>query len=498
MIKKCLIRSTICQWACNFVFALAVITLVVAQLMAVGPVSAATYYIDYETGSDANDSTSKDTPWKRCPGMTGFSGSYLHSVGDVFVFKGGVTWPTGVLPLSVSHSGTEGNIDTYRSDESWYNGASYTKPTFDAEGILTVASPLVSIINRSYIRVSGLRFINGGVSGGNDGGYTIKITSSSYIEIDNCRLQPFSHHGIVGSYASGTHASVKIHDCEFSDLANFIEFGLTYGNLNGLEIYNNIFRDPWSMAVNYDHIDGIHCFRASGTGVITNLKIHNNFFTGNWGGRDENTGGTSMIYLEHNGQVSPLIYNNVLSYKIENSPNSIFFRSLIFLSGGQGAKIFNNTIFGRNVYNDMSCGIDIYYGSKDVEIKNNIVAGIKNCIRIGPNSTVSGINNNILWPVPGTSVGIVGTDFCSWNRWNNTYGYDQNRVNANPLFVSEIYPYDLSLQNSSPAKDIGADLSGYFTVDFLGCHRPKGNGWDIGAYEYFDGPTSLRILNISP
>lgn len=64
----------------------------------------ATYYIDYASGSDANAGTSTGSPWKHCPSMEPFSGSYSHSDGDVFVFKGGVTWPNAALPLYITQA----------------------------------------------------------------------------------------------------------------------------------------------------------------------------------------------------------------------------------------------------------------------------------------------------------------------------------------------------------------------------------------------------------
>ena len=76
--------------------------------------SGGTYYIDYTTGLDSNSGTSKSTPWKRCPGMVGFGGTYSHSAGDRFIFKGGVTWPRSVFQFHITNSGASGNPDYYR------------------------------------------------------------------------------------------------------------------------------------------------------------------------------------------------------------------------------------------------------------------------------------------------------------------------------------------------------------------------------------------------
>jgi len=84
-------------------------------LMTVCVAQSATYYINYQNGSDSNTGRSASTPWKRCPGMVGFTGSYAHSNGDIFVFKGGVTWPTPSSSglLIMGYSGGVGSEDKY-------------------------------------------------------------------------------------------------------------------------------------------------------------------------------------------------------------------------------------------------------------------------------------------------------------------------------------------------------------------------------------------------
>lgn len=54
---------------------------------------AAMYYVDYQSGSDSNNGTSTNTPFKRVPGMstaTGNAAAVILAQGDVVVFKGGV------------------------------------------------------------------------------------------------------------------------------------------------------------------------------------------------------------------------------------------------------------------------------------------------------------------------------------------------------------------------------------------------------------------------
>src|SRR5437899_3022893 len=103
---------------------LTMLSVFVAQTTA----SAATHYIDFTSGFDSSSGTSKTAPWRLAPGMRGFTGAYTHSSGDVFIFKGGVTWPASVLPLTISSSGSPGNVDTYTTDHTWFSGASWSQP----------------------------------------------------------------------------------------------------------------------------------------------------------------------------------------------------------------------------------------------------------------------------------------------------------------------------------------------------------------------------------
>jgi hypothetical protein len=51
----------------------------------------ATYYVDFTAGNDSNAGTS-DFPWKRCPGMIGWTGSASLAAGDTVYFDKGDTW----------------------------------------------------------------------------------------------------------------------------------------------------------------------------------------------------------------------------------------------------------------------------------------------------------------------------------------------------------------------------------------------------------------------
>jgi len=102
LIRRCVIKTTI-------IFICLILS-----------VSSLTYYVDYQDGKDSNPGISKDLPWKNCPGMKNFEGTYSHKPGDWIVFKGGVTWPGNCFPMTIRNSGAINKVDTYTSDKSWY------------------------------------------------------------------------------------------------------------------------------------------------------------------------------------------------------------------------------------------------------------------------------------------------------------------------------------------------------------------------------------------
>ena len=76
-------------------------------------VSAATFYTDHDTGSDANNGTSTATPFKYCPGdwrATGTSSSTTLTAGDTVYFKGGVTNYTARTNGNVINIASSGSV----------------------------------------------------------------------------------------------------------------------------------------------------------------------------------------------------------------------------------------------------------------------------------------------------------------------------------------------------------------------------------------------------
>jgi hypothetical protein len=119
--------------------------LLVLFLAGAGTSSATTYYIA-ATGSDSNAGTSKASPWLHAPGMVSCSANcaaHTPQSGDSFIFRGGDTWHFGNSSASPyagaqggwnwTWSGSAGSPIYIGVDQTWYAGASWTRPVLDGD-----------------------------------------------------------------------------------------------------------------------------------------------------------------------------------------------------------------------------------------------------------------------------------------------------------------------------------------------------------------------------
>ncbi|MFP4016944.1 MAG: hypothetical protein ACLFUI_07905, partial [Halanaerobiales bacterium] len=161
----------------NTIFCFSLLIIFFFLIIYTCPTQAETYYVDYENGNDANDGLTKSTAWKRHPLMQNFTGSYSHSAGDTYIFKGGVIWPHDCFSFIIDVGGTENNPDIYTVDTGWYSGAEWTRPVFDMEQETLADNPRpVFITNSDFIVFEGFEVKNQRIYGPNAwswGGITV-------------------------------------------------------------------------------------------------------------------------------------------------------------------------------------------------------------------------------------------------------------------------------------------------------------------------------------
>ncbi|MDE3199597.1 MAG: hypothetical protein KGN79_01650 [Acidobacteriota bacterium] len=98
---------------------------------------AATYYVDFGSGSDNNSGTSTTSPWQHAPGMQTCANvckSTTVQAGDSIILKGGVTWPNSSFMWSLP-GGSAASPVYIGVDKTWYAGSSWTRPILTAGGV---------------------------------------------------------------------------------------------------------------------------------------------------------------------------------------------------------------------------------------------------------------------------------------------------------------------------------------------------------------------------
>ncbi len=513
---------------------------------------ASTYYIDYDNGNDSNNGLSKSVPWKHQPYMKGFTGSYVHQAGDIFVFKGGVTWAYSaadpVFPMIIKTGGATGNPDQYTVDKTWFAGTSYTPPVFDgcqtAEGLnvcglngaatLGKNSWLISDNNGQYsvsnIIINGLQLqdIGAPIPSGDDGsGAAIAfLGSESSIEIKNCILAPHAITAFV--YANNPGAAQKnasaiyVHDNKISYAGRGTIYGNTGYTVNDVRVYNNKWQGPGLTLASalYSsggfHNDGLmvgcpaNC--TGTTPTMTNILFYNNLFNGSWEY-------CTAQYYSNGYTNNTSIYNNVFAIE-NNSSNGSPMQNFIQFNYNSSASdwgninIYNNTfssdsLLGYNI--GVNKAVTFSYPSNNINplyinIQNNIFSGLPIGIVVGSGTwNALNIDHNFY---NLTTVGGYGyLDYVGGG--SNTYGsvasacaagYDCNSLGGDNY--SSSYPGFASVPDgttgsgnwqllaSSPAIGNGTNLSNIFDYDITNATRPSTGGWTMGAYEYNTSSTS--------
>jgi hypothetical protein len=251
-----------------------------ALLVTVVSANAATYYIDYNSGNDWNNGTSKSTPWKRHPYMAGWSGSYSHTAGDRYIFKGGVTWPRPCFQMRIRAGGLSNTVrDYYGVSKDWYAGAAWSLPVFDFQDTVigtgwnsSAGVWFESVHNITFDSIE-LKRHRAPItpSGATWGAATINLSgSASYITIQNCVIRDWSiptpGSGQDGSGAggvcqvNGAGKSVVVTGCTLHQANTSVKSGCAlriFGEISYCEIYKTPNAVLGGGHIHHNHIHDI-------------------------------------------------------------------------------------------------------------------------------------------------------------------------------------------------------------------------------------------------
>lgn len=455
-----------------------------------GNLFAATYYIDWVAGNDANNGQSKASPWKRAPGMAGFAGSYSHVAGDVFIFKGGVTWPTSCYQWKITWGGSStANRDTYTTDVTWYTGGSFSRPKFDFENRSINGWSLgagVLVHGANYVRFDNLEFMRhrcpwatGGIQ--TWGTATICFDTADECLIYNCVIRDWDHPPGVISGASGGGGVIRINSGNNRVLNTlFHQDNVTQKNgtamWNMAEIgYCEVRNTPTAVMYSGWATEGVHHNYIHDLPDPADPAAHSNAILSPGGRRIYNnrihtaTARAQIIFINagYYGAAVDLIYNNII-YNVAQPGIAIDTDELN--AAGSKSYIFNNTIEGAY----SGSGLCMYSGYRNngaiphIELRNNHFIANGNPITLVPGVTDYTHSNNLTNTV-ATATGL---------------GYVSGTLFA-------------PLDGSKPTVGTGYDRSSFFTTDYnLGTRTVP---WDIGAHEYgsVTGPGTLVISTAS-
>lgn len=457
--------------------------------------SATTYYVDYSSGSDGNNGTSKTTPWKNAPGMAGCSGSCASvspGAGDSIILKGGVTWPNSAFQWNWSWSGSSGSPVYIGVDQTWFTGSAWARPIMNAQSAtLSGNNNFIQFgSGLSYVVIDNLEFTGMFWSGSQGYGHTviINIQDGTHITIENSYFHNWTHGGsgttddlnaIQGSTNPPYNVGSIITHCIFTGLPNGGDSGsatyavpeadhnIVHDLTNGFLVNNNI-----SV-----HDNTIYNIRAS-----FDPSVHENAI-------ESTAGGTNYIY------------NNVIHDTIAIT---------IFVGGGTGSSAETDYIFNNVIYNSPPIPVQIDtqpVASGSAYIYNNTLdAGSSGgtAIRVvdrgqGPMSVLDIRNNQYINGVSGNPAcyGSGSSGGCaSANSVTDSSNLNMSSATASSqgFTASGTNPY-APLSASAGTVKAGANLTSRgitpLDSDILNAARPASGAWDIGAY-FFGGAAATR------
>ncbi len=495
-----------------------------------------TYYVSSSSGNDTNAGTTPDAPWKNCPGIDAWSGSVQSQAGDTVLFNsaetwtaasgasllepvGGIvyngsTWGTGTRAILLATGDLGRAVVTYRYDHP-------TEPTvvigFDIDADSTITAGVAFHWGFAPTNLVGATkrlencLVHDVFSLQENGDYKYGIVISAWggdtisnIEIINCKVYNISRSGIVNYLGNDVpenlSTGVIIRGC---DISNTGQDPISTGN--GIAIKNHSI----GTIVEYNYIHntaggGVSITTHSDTSFVgpENATVRYNIVR-ECGGRNASCG----VNLDYIGDKSADIYGNLF---IRNGNSALRFFDR--LRDKVSVRFYNNTCYQNNQLAG-NREIMVQCDSADIEditITNNIIcadSGIIPLIDDGGNITAH--SNNLFYRLGGgTLVKVNGTNYTA----SDITTWETTALTDDPLFYN---PADLpsgfigtpgvdikpntdgfTLQESSPAKDNGADLGTDFNGSINSITRPYGNGWDIGAYEY-NGEIAINAQKVT-
>ncbi len=506
--------------------------------------SAATYYVDFEGGSDTADGTSEGTAWKRSPGDENAQATAAGTVlqpGDVVRFKGGVVYSGGFGIYTSGQKDREILFDGNQSGE-WGQGRAVIDRNHESRACIVVSRGVSHIIVRGFeIRNSGGYSDNDPVlqtteplitSPPGGSGVTVDSGGQKSILLENLFIHrigqwrnqlPFSGVNSINGVGVSLQncEGVTVSKCEFTkmripvsikattrigdivvrdcDLHDYFVWGVDIAPrkagaiIENIAVLNTVIRDyhqydsgNWLGAGEKPHTDAIFLRTAGMASTWKNIVVAGCFiYTDN---RGNSKGGTASIFVSQGPSVD--IYNNIF-FRDPHAANIHVGHSNPSANGEQVVRIFNNTFIGGPTCIQLT-------GEKNpdrrsVYIQNNIFHRNGNASSVMVNhqsGVLPKLLDNNLYCSDNHTEAKKSVAFFAGKGYRNmdqlvALGYEANGRFGNPGFVQPQPETGAGLDLrplSWESVAVGANLSEFFTVDRAGLERPASGPWTVGAH----------------
>lgn len=299
------------------------------------------------------------------------------------------------------------------------------------------------------------------------------IESGSYMIIDGFHID-----GV--NAASPTKASIGI---RVQGSANHIRIirNETYNWRQGIGVFSSASTRVTACEIQYNHSHNNGSQNNADHGIYlsadTSIVEHNDVHD-NWSYGIHIFGSSSSNYTYSNIVRYNRSYNNGVE-KSGTTSNA----SGILIGTGNSNIAYNNVVYGNPI------GMRIGFSGAGNALYNNTIykndtsgGNIGVYLSAGPTGSI--VRNNIIYsqatPINDAQSGAT----------------KDHNLTTDPTFVNA-GTFDLHIQTTSAAKDVGATLSPTVTDDYDGVLRPQGSAYDEGAYEYFNA-TPPALVWLSP
>jgi hypothetical protein len=491
----------------------------------------ATHYIA-ASGSDANNGTSKSTPWLHAPGMancaSGCAG-YTPAAGDSIIFRGGDTWHFGNSAAAPfvgsgwgwSWSGSNGNPIYIGVDQTWFAGSSWVRPILHGDNPLNPnpgvknsqvascsnAGSLQIGINAAWVTFDNFEFTgfcwNSNTYGNN---IMLKITSPKSPNgdiVEHCYVHGWTNTtagqaeggtwlesynqmpGLTMQYnvVDGSDSDPATLNYQIGDLNtmayNVIRYNQGQNSTSGCyRIHDNLFEHLDNVADGSGaHSDVLQCYGETSNGAGDPNLFYNNIFR-YIPDSGEPMSDNAIWFFAPAGQTD-YAFNNV-SHDINAGPNYYMLNQTGGPGGGNLA-LYNNTgVLGPSgaiIRNDIG-------GGSITAVNNHWISSGSLATVFSAVSGVTETNGIYMTPATAASQGYTSAnDYAPASSSGSTVGAGSNQTSFCNGFSD-------ALAKASCLSGTTAGCSYNVSNHTVNCPgvtpvaRPSSGAWDVGAYQF--------------